>query len=251
MNLTDSRLKELENPALTHNERRLLRCRLASEFIHIGQYEVAREVLGDLWQGVGHRPDVEKLKPLTAAEVMLQCGVLSGWLGSIQHLSDYQEKAKDLIFEALRMFQAQGQHAKVSEAQYEISRCYFRLGAYDDARVFLDKALKGLGEDKNDLRAKIFIRQSIIEIWTSRYHDAWNVLERAREFFEACSAHSKANGTVREAWFYEGLPPQSIVLIMQTEQLSNIQPQSITMSWLDTKDIAATISTTSHSCFTS
>ncbi len=45
MNLTDARLKELDNPSLTHNERILLRCRLASEFIHIGQYEVAREAL--------------------------------------------------------------------------------------------------------------------------------------------------------------------------------------------------------------
>lgn len=159
MNLTDSRLKELENPSLTHNERILLRCRLASEFIHVGQYETARAALGNLWQGVGRRPEVEKLKPLTAAEVMLQCGVLSGWFGSIQHISDSQEKAKDLIFESLRMFQAQRQPAKVSEAQYEISRCCFRLGAYDDARLFLDKALNELGEKDTDLRAKIYTRR--------------------------------------------------------------------------------------------
>lgn len=194
MNLTDSRLKELENPALTHNERVLMRCHLASEFIHIGQYEVAREALGNLWQGVGHRPEVEKLKSLTAAEVMLQCGVLSGWLGSIQHISDSQEKAKDLLFEALRMFKSQNQQAKVAEAQYEMSRCYFRLGAYDDARLFLDKALDGLEEKHTELKAKILIRHSIIEIWTGRYHDAWNILERAREFFEA------SNDTLKGKW---------------------------------------------------
>ena len=56
MNLTESSLKELENPALTHSERVMLRCRLASEFIQIGQYEVAREALGEMWQGVGSRP---------------------------------------------------------------------------------------------------------------------------------------------------------------------------------------------------
>ena len=42
------------------------------------------------------------------------------------------------------MFKTQNQHAKVSEAKYELSKCYFRLGAYDDARVFLDKAFNGL-----------------------------------------------------------------------------------------------------------
>jgi tetratricopeptide (TPR) repeat protein len=187
MNLTDSRLKELENPALTHNERVLLRCRLASEFIHIGQYEVAREALGDLWQGVGRRPDVEKLKPLTAAEVMLQCGTLSGWLGSIQHISGSQDKAKDLLFESLRLFQAQSKLTKAAEAQYEMSRCYFRLGAYDEARVSLDEALKKVGEQDVDLRANILIRRSIVETWTGRNYAAWDILEKAREFFELSS----------------------------------------------------------------
>lgn len=187
MNLADSHWKELENSSLTTNERVSLRCHLASEFIHIGQYESACEALADLWQGVGRRPEVEHLNPVAAAEVLLQCGVLSGWLGGAQPISNAQEKAKDLIFEALRMFKVQGQAAKVSEAQYELSRCYFRLGAYDEARVMLDKTLNALGETDSDLKAKIFIRRAVFEIWIGRYHDAWEVLEKAREFFEASS----------------------------------------------------------------
>lgn len=185
MNLTDNRLKDLENPSLTRNERILMRCRLAAESILVGQYETAREALGDLWQGIGKRPEVGKLKPPTTAEVLLQCGVLSGWLGGAEHVSGIQEKAKDLIFEAQRMFLSQKLQTKVSEANYELSKCYFRLGAYDDARVILEQALKGLEENDNDLKARIFIRKAVLEIWTGRYHDALDVLEHAREFFEA------------------------------------------------------------------
>ena len=186
MNLTDSRLKELDNPSLTLNERALLRCRLAAQYIHAGQYEIAREALGELWQGVGRRPEVEKLKTLTVAEVLLQCGTLSGWLGGAQHISGAQEKAKDLIFEAQRMFKAESRLPKVSEAQYELSMCYFRLGAYDEARDTLDEALNGLEEKYSDLRAKILIRHTLVEVWISRYHDAWIILEKARDFFETC-----------------------------------------------------------------
>ena len=57
-----------------------------------------------MWQGIGQRPEVEKLKPDTAAEVLLQCGALTGWLGGVQNVSGAQEKAKDLLFEALRKF---------------------------------------------------------------------------------------------------------------------------------------------------
>jgi tetratricopeptide (TPR) repeat protein len=184
MNLADSPLKQLDNLSLPHGEGVLVRCRLASELIHTGQYEAAREMLGELWRGVGKRPEVEKLTA-HAAEVLLQCGVLSGWLGNSQHISGAQERAKDLIFEALRMFQSEGQHAKVAEAQFELGMCYFRLGAYDEARVILDEALGGIGKEDVQLRAKILIRHTLIEIWTGRYHDAWDILERAREFFEA------------------------------------------------------------------
>jgi CheY-like chemotaxis protein len=186
MTLADSRLKELDNPSFTINERILLRCRVASELIHSGQYEGAREALGELWPGVGVRPEVENLKPLTAAEVLLQCGVLSGWLGRVQHIAGAQESAKDLIFEALRQFQSLRQSVKVSEAQYELGMCYFRLGAYDEARVVLDKALDGLREGETDLKARILIRHTLVEVWTGRYHDALQILEQAAEFFESC-----------------------------------------------------------------
>jgi tetratricopeptide (TPR) repeat protein len=109
---------------------------------------------------------VEKLKPLTAAEVLLQCGVLSGWLGGAQHISGAQEKANDLLFEALRMFKAERQYSKVSEAQYELGMCYFRLGAYDEARNTLDEALNGLEEKDSNLKAKVLIRHTLVEVWT-------------------------------------------------------------------------------------
>jgi tetratricopeptide (TPR) repeat protein len=185
MNLTDSSLKELENPSLTHNERILLRCRLASDFIDIGQYETACEALGELWQGVGRRPQVESLKSPIAAEVLLQCGTLSGWLGGALHIASAQERAKDLLFESLRMFRSQNHKGKIAEAKYELSKCYFRLGAYDDARVILQQAIDGLEETEVGLRAKIYIRQAVFEIWTGRYHDALGVLEKVRVFFES------------------------------------------------------------------
>src|SRR5205085_8038959 len=81
MTLADERLKELDNPSLTENERVLLRCHIAADLMHAGQYEAARDALGELWQGVGERPDVKRLPPVTAAEVLLQCGTLTGLLG--------------------------------------------------------------------------------------------------------------------------------------------------------------------------
>jgi hypothetical protein len=95
--LADERLRGLDNPSLTTDERILLRCRVAADLAHAGQYEAAREALGELWPGVGERPDVKGLPPVTAAEVLLQCGTLTGLLGRARNVPGAQERAQDLL----------------------------------------------------------------------------------------------------------------------------------------------------------
>jgi tetratricopeptide (TPR) repeat protein len=187
MNLADERLKELDSPTLTGDERTLLRCRLAGDFINAGHYEAAREALGELWPGVGRRPEVNQLPPANAAEVLLQCGVLSGWLGSAQAIPGAQERAKDLLSEAFREFQSEGLYEKASEVQYELSMCYWRLGAYDEARVLMSEALWALKDADVELKAKIFLRRTLVEIWEHRYYEALNILKEAEPVFEAAS----------------------------------------------------------------
>jgi tetratricopeptide (TPR) repeat protein len=158
-------------------------CTKTSELIYAGQYEAAREELGELWAGIGQRPVVDA-PPQMRAEILLQCGTLSGWLGSSKQV-DAQEKAKDLLTEALHIFQTLNLETKASQAQYELGMCYFRKGAYDDARVVLDEAMAGL-EDA-ELQAKILIRRTIIEIWLGRYFQAWQMLDKARPAFDDSS----------------------------------------------------------------
>lgn len=175
---------QLDDPSLSRDRRAELRCSLASEFIHKGQYEEAQQSLGELWQGVGKRPQVEKLSPVIAAEVILQCGALSGWLGTSRPIPGAQEKAKDLIFEALRMYEGKRLQSKVSEAKYELGICYWREGAYEEARIILREALEGA---EGELRAKILIRRTIVENCTGHWRDAWEILREAQPFFEGLS----------------------------------------------------------------
>jgi tetratricopeptide (TPR) repeat protein len=187
MRLADEKSKQLDNPNLTPDKSALLRCRIAAEHIHSGQYEAAQETLGNLWNGIGQRPQLKGLAVLTTAEVLLQCGILSGWLGSTKQLADAQEKAKDLITEAQRIFQSLKQTSRVAESQYELGTCYWRSGACDDARIILDEAIKALGEKDNQQKAKFLVRRTLVEISESRYHDAWNILNEAEPVFENCS----------------------------------------------------------------
>jgi tetratricopeptide (TPR) repeat protein len=164
MNLADTALLE--------------KCSKSYELIYSGNYEQAIEELGDLWPGIGEHPSIKN------PDLLFICGTLSHLLGSDKRL-DVQEKAKDLLSEALQIFQSQNQRIKASETQYELSICYFRCGDYDNARIILDEALAGL--EHRELKAKILIRKTIIEIWSGRYYEAWEMLDRARDVFENLS----------------------------------------------------------------
>jgi tetratricopeptide (TPR) repeat protein len=194
VNLTDERLKELNNPSLTENERILLRCRVAADLIHRGQYETAREALGGLWSGIGQRPPMRNLPPAVEAEVLLQCGTLTGWLGSARNVSGAQEQAKDMLSEAERKFRSQGMLKKASEAQYELGMCYWRLGSYEESRLVMLEALKPLTDADVELKAKILIRRTLVEAWENRYHEALSILKEAEPVFQS------ANDALKGRW---------------------------------------------------
>jgi tetratricopeptide (TPR) repeat protein len=194
MNLADERLKELDNPSLTENERTLIRSQVAGDLIHRGQYEEAREVLGGLWLGIGQMPPVGNLPPAVAAEVLLRCGTLTRHLGNVRNVAGAQERAKDMLSEAARAFRAQGMPAKVSETQYELAMCYWWLGQHDEARVVLREALNPLTDAAVELKAKILIRQTIVEIWENRYHEALSILKEAEPVF------ASANDALKGRW---------------------------------------------------
>ena len=183
MTLADEHQKQLDGLFLTLEERALSRCRRAADLIHKGQFEAAGEALGDLWPGVGQRPATERIPPATEGEVLLQCGTLTGWLGSVRNIHGAQEQAKDILFEALMVFRAGGMASKVSEAQYELGICYWRLGAFDEARLMLGEALKPLAEEDVELKAKILIRSTLVDVSENKYYEALSVLKEAEPVF--------------------------------------------------------------------
>lgn len=187
MNLADARLKALDNPSLSAEQRALIRCGVAADLMHAGQYEGAREALGELWLGVGQRPPAGTLPPAVEAEVLLQCGTLTGLLGGALNVAGAQEQAKDMLSEALRLFRSQGNYRKVAEAQCELGACYWRLGAHDEARIVMREALASLADDDTELKARILIRSTLVEISENRYHDALAILAEAEPVFASAS----------------------------------------------------------------
>jgi CheY-like chemotaxis protein len=155
-----------------------MRCEIAADFEHRGQYEAARDALGELWPGVGRRPALERLTGRTAAEVLLRTGALSGWLASIAQDEEGQRAAKDLVSESITRFETLGEPVRAATAQSDLGFIYWREGAFDEARVIYEQALTRIPSPAADaeLQAKISIRLTMVEFSTGRYNDALRIL---------------------------------------------------------------------------
>jgi len=191
MTLADSLLRQLDDPTLSHDERALIRCELAADFEHRGQYEAARDALGELWRGVGQRPALAGLTERTTAEVLLRAGALSGWLASAAQDQEGQRAAKELISESITRFEALGELTRASAAQSDLGFIYWREAAFDEARAIYSDALKRLaGEDDPELRAKILIRCVLVESCSGRYNESLRILTESTKLFEESVNHA-------------------------------------------------------------
>jgi len=177
-------LHQIANPNLSIDQRAQLRCRLARQLEQAWNFEAAREAMGELWQRVGERPVLEGLDEQTRAQVLLRSGALTGWIGSTRQIEGAQETAKDYLTESITIFESFGLLEKLSEAQIELAYCYWREGAFDEARVMLQEALSRQCDLDNEIRSLGVLRSAIVDQSAKRLHDALYVLNDATALFE-------------------------------------------------------------------
>jgi CheY-like chemotaxis protein len=190
MTLVNELFQQIADSSLTHEERARLRCRLAKELEDIGNYEGSRQAMGELWSQVGQPPVLDGLNLETAAEVLLRSGVLTGWIGSVRQIEGAQEAAKNLLSVSINKFETIQHEKKVAEAQTELGYCYWREGAFDEARVVLSEAISSFSDEDNDLKAVALLRLAMVEQVTFRLSDALTLLTRAAPYFEKSNNHT-------------------------------------------------------------
>jgi tetratricopeptide (TPR) repeat protein len=172
----------------TRDEDALRRCAHSNTFLKTGDYESAAEALDGLWRGASARPATEGLGERAAAEVLVQAGRLTSALGGARRIEGAQESAKNLLSEGAGIFERLGDARKVAEARTDLGVCYWREGAFEEARVVLRAALEGLAPEDAEQRALALTRLAIVELSGGCNHAAVEVLAEAAPHVEACGS---------------------------------------------------------------
>jgi len=165
-------------------------CRQAKELEKAGEYEGAADVLTEFWDPSTNALNIDQLDDATKAEVLLRVGCVAAWRGSADQENGTQETAKDFISQSIRIYEQLGEQRKTAEARADLALCYWREGAFDEARINLAQALSELPKDERDLRALILIRAGIVEVDSRRLSEALRIYGEAAVVVEQSSDHN-------------------------------------------------------------
>ena len=102
-----------------------------------GRYEDALAEIGDIWHDKTGLPDVEGLKPHLAAELILRCGSLFGFLGHNKQIPNSQEKSRNLLTHARSLFIEIYNVEKIAECENYLALTYWRTGEINEAKVLV------------------------------------------------------------------------------------------------------------------
>jgi len=163
MNLTTLPVSQLADQSLSLSERAHHACQLARKLERAGEYEAACATLEEFWPNRHERPSLDGLDTGARAAVLLRVGNLVGWTGSASQASEGQERAKNLISRSIEIFEKLGDAGQVAAARSDLALCYWRQGAFDEARVLLQDVASNSSQCDEETRAVALIRQAIVE----------------------------------------------------------------------------------------
>jgi tetratricopeptide (TPR) repeat protein len=167
------------------NERVETACDLAKRLETAGDYDVAYDALSEFWPDANATPNLSDLDEPIAAQLLLRAGALATRRAAAVHGAGDQDTAKNLLTQSWERFEKLNDVAKSAEARGELGLCYWREGAYDEARIHLRGALDLLGNTDVELRAVLLIRAAVVEVDEQRLDDALLLYNAARPLVEA------------------------------------------------------------------
>jgi len=149
-----------------------------------GKYEEALADLRHIWKDTNDFPDVDAFVPRAAAEIILRCGALIGFLGHNKQIPNSQEKSKNLLTEARNRFLDIYDAEKIAECENYLALAYWRGGEMVEAEIWVEEALSHSLGESSETWIYANLTKSMIYIAAGKYEETAQYLKRLEKHFK-------------------------------------------------------------------
>jgi tetratricopeptide (TPR) repeat protein len=140
--------------------------------------ELFRDILSFFWENIVEDPDVSAFDPPFQAELLRLCGVFLSHYGRARGLPDYQNRAKDILSRAARLFEAQNYSDMAAETKVGLAACYWYLGEVEEHDAMLRSVeAEFIGQADHRVSIQIKLNRVLFAIWIKDLEEAGHLIE--------------------------------------------------------------------------
>jgi len=151
--------------------------------------ESLRKILQTVWIDTSVTPDFQSYGEIINAELLRLCGVFLSLYGKYSlNQKNYQSRAKDLLTNAIRIFEANNLPDKAAEAHVMLAFCYWNAGEISECEAILNIVEADFGTNPlHPVYLQICLNRLLICFWNSNVKSALQIIEEIKTPAQLCN----------------------------------------------------------------
>jgi tetratricopeptide (TPR) repeat protein len=149
--------------------------------------ESLRKILQTVWN-IEETPNFSNYDEAIKAELLRLCGVFLSFYGIAQNLKNYQLRGKDLLTNAVEIFEVNKLLDKAAEAKINLAFCYWNLGEVNECEAILNFVEAEFGKNLlHPVYLQICINRLLIYFWSQDIEPALKIIEEINVPMQFCT----------------------------------------------------------------
>jgi len=150
--------------------------------------ELLGEVLAPVLSDVEAEPVIPEAEPREQGEILRLCGFYLGYYGHLMSARDYQERGKDLLTQAIDLFESEELEEEAACARLNLAWRYLQQGAHAEAGAIIDYTKEQFGRRRTSpvfLRLKLF--ECVAASAAGEFEEALGTIGSVSDAIEKCN----------------------------------------------------------------
>lgn len=145
-----------------------------------------RNILQTIWNDYEHLPSFDEFQPAIRAELFRLCGFFLTFYGRSLNKTEYQSKAKDLLTNALEIFEMENLIIGAAESRISLAFCYWNSGEISEATSIIEMVEVEFKNSNHPVYLQAQINRLLFLAWNSKLDEARKLLEKINVAAECC-----------------------------------------------------------------